>query len=153
MAVGRPKVPALLGMANAAILIPALIVLTSIHGPKGAAWALVAVTAGFLPFTYGIAARWLGLGIGDIRQIFLRPALATALMYLAVASLLEFLGPTEQPFVLAARLGLAVAAGVCSYAASVLALWAMAGRPEGAESFAIGWLRERFAIAVMGRRG
>ena len=53
----------------------------------------------------------------------------------------------------AACAGLAVAAGVCSYAASVLALWAMAGRPEGAESFAIGWLRERFAIAVMGRRG
>jgi O-antigen/teichoic acid export membrane protein len=153
VAVGRPKVPALLGMANAAILIPALIVLTSIHGPKGAAWALVAVTAGFLPFTYGIAARWLGLGIGDIRQIFLRPALATGLMYLAVASLLQSLEPTEQPFVLAARLGLAVAVGVCSYAACVLALWAMAGRPEGAESFAIGWLRERLAIAVTGRRG
>jgi O-antigen/teichoic acid export membrane protein len=150
VAIGRPKIPALLGLTNAAILIPALILLTSISGPEGAAWALVAVTAAFLPFTYGITARCLGLGAGDIRQIFLRPAVATGLMYLAVRFLLEHLEATDDAFVLAAHLGLAVAAGVCSYAASVLVLWAMAGRPDGAESFAIEWLREKYSrLAVL----
>jgi O-antigen/teichoic acid export membrane protein len=145
VAVGRPKIPALLGLANAAILVPALILFTSLWGPEGAAWALVAVTTGFLPFTYGITARCLGLGVADIRQIFLRPAIATGLMYLAVRFLLERLGASDSAFVLAAHLSLAVAAGVCAYVASVLVLWAIAGRPDGAESFAIGWAREKYS--------
>jgi O-antigen/teichoic acid export membrane protein len=155
VAVGKPKIPALLGLANATILIPALIALTSLFGPEGAAWALVGVTAGFLPFTYGVAARHLGLRAGDIRQIFLRPALATGLMYLAVRSLLELLGATENALALAGHLGLAVAAGVGVYVASVLVLWAMGGRPRGAESFAIDWARDKystFAALVTSRR-
>lgn len=145
VAIGKPKVPALLGLANATVLLPALVLLTSFFGPEGAAWALVGVTAGFLPFTYGIAARHLGLRAGDIRQIFLRPAVATGVMCFAVRLLLELLGATNNAFGLAVHLGFAVAAGVCAYAASILVLWAVAGRPAGAESFAIDWAREKYS--------
>jgi len=145
LAIGRPKIPALLGLANAVVLIPTLILLTSSSGPEGAAWALVIVALCFLPFTYGIAAKCLGLSVGDIKQVFLRPAAATGLMYLAVWYLLEQFEAIDNTFVIAAHLGVAVALGVCSYVAGVLALWWMAGRPEGAESFAIDWLRENYS--------
>jgi O-antigen/teichoic acid export membrane protein len=145
VAVGRPKIPALLGLANAVVLIPTLILLTSSSGPQGAAWALVIATAGFLPFTYGITAKYLGLSVGDIKQIFLRPAAATGLMYLAVWYLLGQFEATAETLVVAAHLALAVMVGACSYVAGVLALWAMAGRPEGAETFAIEWLREKYS--------
>lgn len=141
VAIGKPKIPALLGLANAAILIPALVVLTSRFGVQGAAWALVGVTLGFLPFTYSIVARRLGLTAGDVRQIFLRPALASASMYLAVSFLLENLDRTGDTLIIAMHLGFAVLGGTCVYVAAVLGLWVVAGRPVGAESFAIGWMR------------
>ena len=156
VAVGRPKIPAVLGLANAAVLIPVLITLTSMAGPEGAAWALVVVTAGFLPFTYGIAARCLGLNLRDIRRIFLRPAVATGLMYGAVKVLLEQLETADRAFpIVVAHLGLAVASGVGVYVAGALGLWVAAGRPDGAERFAIEWVREmcsRLAALLAGRR-
>jgi len=42
------------------------------------------------------------------------------------------------------RLVLQVGAGAGVYAASLLAFWALAGRPAGAEQFAIDTLRARF---------
>lgn len=140
LAIGRPKIPALMGSANAVILIPTLIVLTSRSGPEGAAWALLLVALCFLPFTYGIAAQCLGLGIRDMTQVFFRPAAATGLMYLAVWQLLEQFAPTDDTLMIGLHLGVAVMVGVCTYVISVLGLWLMAGRPDGAESFAIEWL-------------
>ena len=94
VAIGRPKIPALMGLANAVILIPTLIFLTSSSGPEGAAWALLIVALCFLPITYGIAAKCLGLSASDIRKVFLRPAVATVLMYFAVWQLLDWFEAT-----------------------------------------------------------
>ena len=155
VAIGKPKIPALLGLANAAALIPALIVLTSMFGPRGAAWALVLVTAGFLPFTYGIAARYLGLGFGHILQIFLRPAVATGAMVVAVRWLLKYLGTSDDAIVVTTHLALAVASGAFVYVAAVLTLWGAVGCPDGAESWAIGRAREtyaRFSVFLRRRR-
>lgn len=132
-----------MGVANAAVLIPTAIVLTSRSGPEGAALALLITALGFLPLNYGVAAKFLGLTFGDIGRIFFRPAIATAVMYAAVWQLLDHLVTTDATLVVAAHLSAAIAVGVLSYAMSTLGLWVMAARPDGAETFALEWFHAK----------
>jgi hypothetical protein len=41
------------------------------------------------------------------------------------------------------RLVLSIATGAATFAAALLALWALAGRPAGVERDALGWMRQK----------
>lgn len=122
LASGRPKVNALMGVAHVAVLLPLVMELTSRWGAEGAALALLITALFFLPINYGIAARLLGLTIGDIGRIYFRPVIATAVMYVTVSQLLDQLGATEELLIAAIHLSVAIALGVFSYVVSILGL-------------------------------
>jgi hypothetical protein len=140
VAVGGWAGLALLGMANAAILIPALIVLTSIHGPKGAAWC----RSGDCGFCQSSTAshEMVGPGIGDIRQIFLLVPRLRLPGCTAVASLLQ--SRADGAAVRSGSLGLPLLA--CARGA-FFRIMAAGGRPA-VRRVAIGWPHERLAIAA-----
>jgi O-antigen/teichoic acid export membrane protein len=145
IALGKPNVVALLSLSSIVVMLPLAIFLTGAEGPVGMAKALLGSSALFLPLTYGIAARYVGLTISDIISIFFRPAVAALAMYFGVKSFTsavmagaDTIG--DQSIVL----GAAVVLGATIYSAIVTIVWLIGGRPDGAERYVLDLLKSRF---------
>lgn len=134
-ALGQPRMILLTGVIQVALLIPMLLFATFRFGLVGTAWAILAhaVVLG-LPTTYWIVFRTTPVRIGDVIEVCWRPVVACAVMYGAVHILLASLEPMTDFMQSLGALLAACTLGVLIYVAAVLALWLLAGRPQGAES-------------------
>lgn len=83
----------------------------------------------FIPSVIFAVRRPTGVPASDYFRAMWRPTAAAGAMALAIFAFNKLL-----PFAGAPRLGLDVVVGAVSYAAAVLALWTLSGRPEGAEA-------------------
>jgi O-antigen/teichoic acid export membrane protein len=138
IALGAPHLVTAMWVARLAMLIPALIIATEKWGVAGTAWAVLAVTAVITPLSFAVVLPRLELRARHIIGEVWRPFVATAAMYYFVIETIHWLrahGADSQFALLFAG----VLAGIVCYAAAIIVLWALAGRPVGAESLIHGW--------------
>jgi len=145
-AIGRQRDTAMLIWINLVILAPALAAGGMLNGVAGVAEARTATAAFALLIALYYVTRDPGVsGFGLVVQ-FWRPALSSAVMIGAVFWVSDVL---QAP--MAVRLAAEVATGAVVFGATVLALWALSGRPAGPERYVIDNLRR--AQARFRRRG
>ena len=80
-----------------------------------------------------------------LASVLWRPFVAVMAMSAVVLLIGHELGPASSFSGALARLVVEVAFGALTYVATVISLWLLSGRPEGAESWILGLLRERLA--------
>jgi lipopolysaccharide exporter len=145
LAMGRAKVTALHAWGQVlmfAVLAEALI-------PTGGAMAiaglrLAVATAGLLSFIYLIGREQPSWRLLDVLRCVWRPCAAAAVMGLVLLGLPSMAHwPVLLPLLLKSGLGALV------YGATVLALWLIGGRPDGAEAYLLG----KFKRLRKGRAG
>lgn len=130
VALGNPRVVSIMSVANLFVLLPLLVFLTQRDGISGSATALLISAALFLPVNYAVAGRLIGLRARDFRTMFLRPAIAVAVMYTAVHVNFGQSAATVSNIALAASLGAAV------YVAVISVAWLVSSRPaRSAEAY------------------
>lgn len=143
VALGRPKIPALLNTLRVALLLSALIPGTIYAGLRGAAWGIAAANFVMVPITYALLFRDLGVRTATFAAQIWRPLAATGLMYVAVRFFIppgaELLGWPEN----AMHLGACVAIGAFVYCAALALLWVVNGRPNGVERTCLDMLNRR----------
>lgn len=144
IALGEPRTASLLNALHVALLIPALIGLTTRAGAVGAAWACLIVAAITTPINVVVLMRRLDLHFRDLLGVLWRPLLASALMTAVVHAILAALADVQASdfglLTLGGHLALAIASGVASYAILLSLLWVACGRPPGIERELIGRL-------------
>lgn len=139
MAVGRPHLMTAMALTHVCVLVPALVIATRTWGLAGAALAVLAATVLVLPLNFAILARVLGAGAMDLVRPLWRPVLGAAAMYGVVRLVLGRLGAAGAGE--GVQLAAGIATGVVAYVVAVAILWAVAGRPEGAETTILARLR------------
>lgn len=133
-ALGRPRLIALTGGIQAALLVPMLLAAVSWLGLVGVAGAFLLHSVLFaLPIAYWIFFRNSPVRPRDVWLVCWRPVLACAALYLVVARFLDFAGMQPDIFRALALLVAACVLGALTYTATVLTLWHTVGRPVGAE--------------------
>jgi O-antigen/teichoic acid export membrane protein len=133
IAMGNPFAATRVNMVFVAVMIPGVLILAHKFGPIGAAYAVFLACLTCTPIYLWQLHRHAGVGYKDWIRAVMRPVLASALM-VAVVRLVT------PPYALGMSNGHAglvlagdVAVGAVTYLASMLALWALMGRPDGAE--------------------
>jgi len=150
IALGKMRTLTYLGACSLVVMVPMLIVLTSLYGPLGAAVSYLVIMLLLVVATYTLLLRALSLNLGRLLTVFWRPLCGIGVMVVVVLAL-------ESQWTEAAgfasgvlRLAAAVSCGAGSYILSVLILWKFAGRPDGAERIVLEklWpaLNERLAF-------
>lgn len=134
LSINRPRMLVYLGFLSAGMLLPLLLWATLRYGLIGATFAYLATALVMLPVNLLVLKRLLGLSLAAYAQALWRPATATALMYLAVTRLLDYLATTPVTAASPLALLLAVATGALVYAGALLLLWRLSGRPESVET-------------------
>ena len=144
-ALGQPRMIALTGAVQVALLLPMLLFATFEFGLHGTAWAVLAHAFTMaLPITYWIVCRTTPIRIGDVFEVCWRPVVACAVMYAAVRLLLMSFNPLSAFMQSLGALLAACALGVIVYVSTSLALWLLAGRPKGPESTLLAWIRSHY---------
>ena len=132
-AMGRPDTVAKLAALRFAVVVPLLAVGATVAGVVGAAWAMVATACVTQVFNWCVVKSRLDLSGKEIRRHFTRPVVATAIMVLAVLAVQDVL-PDGGSFASSLfRLVAGIVAGGLVYVLSLVTLWRIAGKPEGAE--------------------
>ncbi|MBM4196049.1 MAG: lipopolysaccharide biosynthesis protein [Gammaproteobacteria bacterium] len=142
LALGQPRILVWLGAVQATVLLGSMTLFVREIGIEGAAWGYIAAACVSLPLQLGIL-RW-AMDLSPAlwwRRIW-RPVLACAAMHLVIVQLQATAGDLHPGLAGLAQLFGFVLAGGATYVATVLFLWAMAGRPSGAEALAIQQLRK-----------
>lgn len=133
LAIGKPRIPAILGGGHALLLMGGLIAVVPSHGILGAAWVTLVTGLVLMPVNFLLLMRNLDCRIGEILAVLWRPLIATAVMYWLVAQYVSQ-APAATLGELAMANAAAVGLGTAVYAAAALMLWALARRPNGAET-------------------
>lgn len=140
------------GIANAiyvAVLLAMLFTFAAFFDVIGAACAALATTVMCTPIYLYQIRRCLGIGAGVFLAAVARPLSAALTAALLMHIALPSHEPTMSVVVAAAWLLGGTMAGILIYAALVYALWASAGRPDGAERIVLDRLRA-FAMQRFG---
>lgn len=141
LAVGKPRITAMLSAVRLLVLVPALAWMTLRNGAFGAAWATVFVAALLWALDLAILFRVLRFDPGALFGAVWRPFVAALVMGLAVHSADTALPASGSVIVAAVQLAATVALGAAVYLAGSLILWRACLRPPGAESTIFGLLR------------
>ena len=137
-ATGDPRVVLFLHATRSALLLAALIPAALWYGLAEIALGRAIATALSVAIAFTVFERATGLPIFTLARGLARPAGAALAMAAAVLTLQAAL--PDLPLL---RLPLSIATGALTFAAVQLALWALAGRPEGVERDALAWIRAK----------
>jgi len=134
LALGKSRIPALLALLQLIILLPLVVVGSARGGANGAALAYLAAQLLFSPISIGVIRHVLRLRVAQLAAVFYRPLIAAAAMYVGTRLLVvAFEGTPQHGAALVLPLLTCVACGVALYAAGLLLLWWVAGKPASAE--------------------
>ncbi len=148
LAIGRPKLIALMSGVHTASLVPLLIVGTMVAGATGAAWAhLAQVALCAAPVTFYFLVRFTPVMARDIAGSIWRPLVSATAMFFAVRWGMGVLHPADASAMLAGVVA-CTAGGAVFYISLVLLLWRVAGGPPGAEQIALEFLRAKLGKRV-----
>lgn len=146
-ALGKPKVTTYLGGGLLVFSLPAVIYLSLQFGVLGAAYAqFVAALIGFIAIVLVFTAVT-GASKSSLFRVMWRPFFAAVFMAASLEALIvffEYASKFESHYL---RFPILVLCGAISYAACVLFLWVLAGRPVGAELLIINFVSERVSRA------
>ena len=137
IAVGRPQISAKLAALRFVLLIPLVVLGTSIAGAAGAAAAMLATAVVMFTINLGFITRVLGLAPTALLRVTHRPVIAAVCMMAAVWGSDAMLLPGPEAIGALLHLLAATLAGVTVYTGTLLAIWSLAGRPSGAERHAL----------------
>ena len=134
LALGKSRIPALLGLLQLIILLPLVVVGSARGGAMGAALAYLAAQLLFSPISVGVLRHVLRLRVAQLAAVFYRPLIAAAAMYVGTRlAVIAFEGTPQHSSALILPLLMCVSCGVALYGAVLLLLWWVAGRPASAE--------------------
>ncbi len=133
IAAGSPQITTIFAVGRAVILIPAVWFAVARYGLIGGAWAhaLASVLSAITSTT--LICRRFNVRLLSLLDALWRPGLAAALMAAGVLFLRAQIAALPSALALLILMG----AGVLIYGVSVLGLWRISGRPEGAETYII----------------
>lgn len=129
IAMGRPRLAAYITIAQVILLAAVLTPLAASHELVDVAMGRLVVVAILLVGSLAIFARVAHLSAATILGSLWRPAIAAVAMALAVASV----EAAASDWLPALRLIASIASGAAAFIGTVLAAWALAGRPETIE--------------------
>jgi len=142
LAVGKPRLTAMLTAVRLCVLVPALVVMTMKAGALGAAWATVVAAALMWILDLALLYRVLRFDPRALFGVTWRPIVAALVMALAVRYGETLLPAAGTVATAAVSLAALVAIGALAYGLASFALWRICLRPPGAESAVFGMLRQ-----------
>lgn len=146
LAVGNPRITAILSALRLVVLMPSLIWMTSEAGAMGAAWAMIFTSALFWIVDVAILFRVLQFDARVLFRAMWRPMVAALAMSVAVHYFQASLSTPGSLFAAALQLAAIVAVGAAIYVTAGMALWRACLSPQGAESVLYSMLRRTRAF-------
>jgi PST family polysaccharide transporter len=143
LAMGRTDLFFWRNVPSVIVLVPGLIIGAQRHGTEGAAWALVASAAVNFVVNFWMIRKQAGIRLRDIAAVSWRPAVATAIMFVAVMMTERQWPAGEGMLHLVLQLFSFAACGTAVYLVTVLLLWQIVGRPDGIEARVIEMARAK----------
>lgn len=144
-ALGKPKVTTYLGGFLLIFSLPAVVYFSLQFGAVGAAYAqFVAAVIGYIAIVW-VFTTVTGASKSSLLNVMWRPFIAALFMAASLEGLIAFFEYVSRFESLYLRFPLLVFCGIISYTACILSLWFLAGRPLGAESLIIDFVRTRIA--------
>jgi PST family polysaccharide transporter len=115
------------------VLVPAMIAVVPAYGVTGVAYAIAAINGAMVAADYILSPRILHIEAGRFVAAVQRPVVAA----LAMCAVVWLVGSLLAPVTVLAGHAMALArptvTGAATYVGTVLGLWFIAGRPDGAE--------------------
>lgn len=136
LALGRPDYVTKIAALRILVLAPLVMWLGARHGAVGAAAAILVTTLSVGWVSYRLVFRALGIRVAEYWSRTGRPAAAVVVMW-GVIDLLERHAMLLRAMPDALALAILAVAGAVTYVVTVAGLWALTGRPQGLESFAL----------------
>lgn len=134
LALGKPRITMFLGLLQLIILLPLVVAGSLRDGAIGAAMGYLVAQLLFSPISVAVLRHVLELRVAQLVNVFYRPAIAAATMYGGVRLLASvFDGAPKYGAELILPLLICVLCGMGLYAAILLLLWLIVGRPVSAE--------------------
>jgi len=137
-ATSDPRVVLSLALVRTMLLVVTVVPAALWYGLAEVALGRAVATAVALAVSFTVFERVVGLSLFTLARGMVRPLMGAVAM-VAVVIPLQAASPDLPPL----RLVLSMAAGAATFAATLLALWAMAGRPAGVERDALRWVAGR----------
>jgi len=145
LAIGQPRITAVLSAVRLALIVPALIIGASHAEALGAAWAVVIVAALLWVVDFAVLLRILRFDPYELFAVAWRPMVAALLMYVVIQEFQSTLPSAQSLISTVWQLVANVSLGAAVYVGAVFALWRLCQRPEGSETAILGLLRRRSA--------
>jgi lipopolysaccharide exporter len=135
LAMGKPNVPAYLGIVQISFLLPCLVMSSVKFGAIGAAYAYLVSQAVFTPISFSVLFKIVGVRLEELAGVLWRPLTSAVLMFAIVRVLAHSLpvDPTAS-FGTIQDFLIVVVTGAVVYSGCLCLLWMMSARPLGAES-------------------
>src|SRR5262249_54558926 len=147
LVLGKPRKFTIAMPAYICMAVPMLALGAVRWGIQGAAWGALAASVLLAPVNYFLLSRTLKVRIVDLVGVLWRPVTSTAMMVGVLVWMRTLVVADSSELGQAKMLLLLVAIGVVTYSATVLALWHLAKRPDGAERFVLQQLARRLRRA------
>lgn len=149
-ALGRPRTVWIVSVLQLVVLLPALVLGVTRYGVEGGAWGYVLASLVAIPVSYALILLDVQRSPLELAARLWRPLAGTGAMVLAVRWIEGMLPAAAGTIELALQAGALVATGGVAYVAVVLALWVVAGRPDGAERYVEEQVRARLGRRARG---
>ena len=134
LALGKPKLTTLLGVAQISFLLPMLMICSVKWGVYGAALAFLFAQILFTPISYVVLLKVLSLRVNDLVYTFVRPIIAVFIMYIAVRFAIHILNTSlEGTLPLILSLIICVVVGAIIYTSFMYIMWYIWGKPLSIE--------------------
>jgi len=151
LALGAPRVVALINFSHLVIGWPLMLALLPRSGLEGAVWAVLLASSFAVGLNFTLVVRILGVRLSDLARCFWRPAAAGSVMYAAVWATMQVWAPSGRVDLLVVQTAVYVGVGVATYAGALLILWIVSGRPEGGERMFLRWCSSQLAARATKR--
>jgi len=150
IAMGKPRSAAMVAVLRAVVLLPLVFVGTTLADAAGAAWAMFAMAAMMFVVNLFVVIGAVRVSRTELFDASWRPVVATLAMSGVVLGVMGWLPGGANLAAAAVRLFVESIVGLVSYIVAVWVLWALAGRPPGAESHALQFARPALTAAGLG---
>lgn len=143
MALGATRNLFINSLIYSSVRLPIFIAATITYGLIGSVWALVIAGTFFCLLQYRLLKVCLGIRLDQISPSILRPAIATAAMFLAILTVNHLTGDAVRAVGPAFSIATEVIVGGLTYCFVHYAIWRLSGRPAGIELRLIQFFEER----------